>query len=127
MFKEKRKRTSSEIICEIFNLATNETIYQDYRCCYVGSITYFGRIYIGEEHFCFNSNMFGFNKQFEIKIDDITKMELEKDKIIGVVKKGEGEEGFVFSQFVNINFAYKLMHGLWKGERIEAKILGSNS
>lgn len=76
---------------------------------------------------CFNSNMFGITKQFSIVIDNITRLELEKKKIVGVCKNNSGqEESFVFSNFVNVDFAYKLMHGLWKGERIEAKILGSN-
>lgn len=71
--------------------------------------------------------MFGITKQFSIIIDNITKLELEGKKIMGVCKNTLGvEESFVFSNFVNVNFAYKLMHGLWKGERIEAKILGSN-
>lgn len=60
--------------------------------------------------------MFGITKQFSIVIDNITRLELEKKKIVGVCKNKSGqEESFVFSNFVNVEFAYKLMHGLWKG------------
>lgn len=115
------------MICQLFNLPLSETIYQDYSCSYIGAITFFGRIFIGEDHFCFNSNMFGITKQFAIKIDDIVKIDLEKNKIAGAYKDGVGSENnFVFGNFANAASTFKLMHGLWKGEIIEAKILGSN-
>lgn len=63
--------------------------------------------------------MFGFSKHFVIFIDNISKLELDRDKITGICKNSKGDdEKFVFSKFVNINFAFKLMYGLWKGERI---------
>ena len=71
--------------------------------------------------------MFGIAKHFSIAIDNITKLELEKGRIIGVCRNEQGqEESFNFGNFINVDFTFKLMHGLWKGERIEAKILGSN-
>lgn len=71
--------------------------------------------------------MFGIAKHFSITIDQITKLELEKGRILGVCKHDDGqEESFIFGNFVNVEFTFKLMYGLWKGERVEAKILGTN-
>ena len=71
--------------------------------------------------------MFGITKRFSITIDNVLKLDLERNRIVGVYKDAEGvEHGFCFGNFVNAASTFKLMHGLWKGERIEAKILGSN-
>ena len=71
--------------------------------------------------------MFGFVKQFTISIDAITQLNVDKGRItVGCKNITGNEETYTFGMFVNIDFTFKLMHGLWKGEIIEAKILGSN-
>ena len=73
-----RKKTTSEIICENFKIP-HETIFQDYKCTYKSSVTFFGRLYIGEEHFLFNSNMFGIVKKCNICVNNIIKLEESAD------------------------------------------------
>lgn len=41
-----KKKTSSSIICENFKIP-QQTIFQDYKCSYKSSLTYFGRLYVG--------------------------------------------------------------------------------
>jgi hypothetical protein len=49
----------------------NQTIFQDHKCTFKGSISYFGRLYIGEEHLIFVSNIFGISTTFAIPVDSI--------------------------------------------------------
>ena len=69
MPKGKRK-TTTEIICDNLGLAY-QTIFQDYKCTLKSNFSYFGRLYIGEEHLIFVSNMFGIVKKLAIIIDTI--------------------------------------------------------
>lgn len=72
--RSSRKKTTGEIICENFKIPP-ETIFQDYKCTYRSSVVlFFGRLYVGEEHFLFIANMFGLVKKCCIKIDSITKI-----------------------------------------------------
>jgi hypothetical protein len=68
-----KKKTTTEIICENLGLAY-QTIFQDYKCVFKSNITYFGRLYIGEEHLMFVSNMFGIVNKTAIVIDTISKI-----------------------------------------------------
>ena len=61
------RKTASEIICQNVGIQ-NQTIFQDFRCTYKAGISYFGRLYIGEEHVIFVSSMFGIVKKFAIAI-----------------------------------------------------------
>lgn len=69
----KRKRTTTEIICENLGLPY-QTIFQDYKCTLRSNFSYFGRLYMGEEHLMFVSNMFGFIKKVAINIESITRL-----------------------------------------------------
>ncbi len=57
-----KKKTASTIICENFKIP-QQTIFQDYKCSFKSGLTYFGRLYIGEDHVCFIANMFGILKK----------------------------------------------------------------
>ena len=76
-----KKKTTTEIICENLNLP-KQIIFQDYKCTLESSFSFFGRLYIAEEHLMFVSNMFGFVKKIAISIESISKvLELPNDKI----------------------------------------------
>lgn len=68
-----KKKTTAEIICDNLGLGY-QTIFQDYKCTLKSSFSFFGRLYVGEEHLMFVSNMFGFVKKTAIIIDTITKV-----------------------------------------------------
>jgi len=72
-----------------------QTIFQDYKCILKVNFPFFGRLYIGEEHLMFVSNMFGIVKKAAILIDSITKLtELPNNSlsIIGHEVKGKKED-----------------------------------
>jgi len=68
-----KKKTTTEIICDNLGLS-NQTIFQDYKCTLKSNFSYFGRLYVGEEHLMFVSNMFGIVKKTAIVIDSISKI-----------------------------------------------------
>ena len=67
------RKTTSEMICENVGIQS-QTIFQDYRCTLKAGISYFGRIYIGEEHVIFVSSMFGIVKKIAIPIESISEL-----------------------------------------------------
>jgi hypothetical protein len=122
-----KKKTTTELICENLGLSY-QTIFQDYKCTMRQGLPYFGRLYIGEEHLMFVSNMFGIVKKIAIVIDSISKLSqpsLETIVVTGRHHKSATEEDFSFSGFKNEN-AFKIVRALWKKEKLESEVLNSN-
>lgn len=84
---------------------------------------FFGRLYIGEEHFLFIANMFGLVKKCTIKIENINKIEESQgSSTITIIESIDGQPvEYVFGSFKNNN-AYQLMRALWKGEKIGSDV-----
>ena len=122
-----RKKTTTEIICENLGLAF-QTIFHDYKCTLKSNFSYFGRLYIGEEHLMFVSNMFGIVKKTAILIDSISKLTQPSPETIVIAgrdHKSLQEEEFTFSGFKNDN-AFKIIKALWKKEKLSSEVLNSN-
>jgi hypothetical protein len=118
------RKTASEVICENVGLQS-QTIFQDYRCTYKASISYFGRLYLGEEHVIFVSSMFGFVKKIAIPIDSISALkEPEQGSLLitGLRLDKNTEEDFAFSGFSN-NHPFKIIRALWKREKLSAELM----
>ena len=125
--KNKRK-TTTEIICENLELPY-QTIFQDYKCTLKSSLSYFGRLYIGEEHLMFVSNMFGIVKKMAIVIDNISKISQSSNETIvinGKVNRSNVQEELIFTGFKN-NSAFKIIKALWKKEKLSYQILSTNN
>ena len=118
------RKTTSEIICENVGLQS-QTIFQDYRCTLKASISYFGRIYIGQEHLIFVSSMFGIVKKMAIPIDSITELTQPQSKSITIQGRRQDksiEEEFVFTGLAD-GHAFKIIHALWKREKLSAEMM----
>lgn len=85
-FNKPKKKTTTEIICENLGLAY-QTIFNDYKCTLKTNFSYFGRLYIGEEHLMFVSNMFGIVKKTAITIDTISKITQPSNDTIKITGK----------------------------------------
>jgi hypothetical protein len=126
-----KKKTTTAIICENLGLP-NQTIFQDYKCTMKVSYPYFGRLYIGEEHLMFVSNMFGIVKKTAIIIDTISRVSEVSSDTISIIgkdckasKKDEEKEIF-FSGFKNSN-AFRIIYALWKKEKLSSEVLNPHN
>lgn len=81
-----KKKTTTEIICLNLGLPY-QIIFQDYKCTLKSNFSFFGRLYIGEEHLMFVSNMFGIVKKTAIIIETITRVEELSSDTISIVGK----------------------------------------
>ena len=57
------------IVCNLFNLPSDEFIYDDFSCAFYKTILFHGRLFITEKHLCFYADIFGVkNKVTQKKI-----------------------------------------------------------
>ena len=52
-----------KIVCDLFNLPSDEFIYDDFSCAIYKAILLHGRLFITEKNFCFYADIFGIKTQ----------------------------------------------------------------
>lgn len=79
---------SREEVYDIFSLAKDEKIIDDFNCFLVETFPILGKLYLAENHILFYSNIIFLNRSISIPINDSTKINLN-DKIIEISSKTE--------------------------------------
>ena len=116
------------IIKKLFEIPLDEKIYDDFGCALSGMKISHGRIFISENHICFNSDIIGFSTKIIIHMSEIETIIKKKTLLIDngieiIVKdKFKGKDGsYVFISFSNRNIVFNRIKSIIrsKGNLIE--------
>lgn len=98
----------------MFDLQRDEVLCDDFLCALKKRILLQGRMYVFEQHVCFHSNIFGYEKIKSIPLRDVTALRRAKNLIfpnsIEVVAYGKRE---FFTSFISREDAYRVLATQW--------------
>ena len=92
---------------DLFGLDKNEKVIENYNCFLVETLPIIGQLYITENHICFYSNLFFFNRNITIPLSDITKLNFNSPNIEIDIKNAKNEiEKYTFTSNENIQIIH---------------------
>ncbi|KAK9244106.1 hypothetical protein V1506DRAFT_542465 [Lipomyces tetrasporus] len=94
----------------------DDYLIEDYGCALSREILLQGRLYISEQHICFNSNIFGWVTNLVISFDEV--MAIEKKTTVGLFPNAIVIQTLharnVFASFISRDSTYELMCSIWR-------------
>ena len=88
---------------DLFGLDKNEKVIEDFKCFLVETLPIIGQLYITDNHICFYSNLFFFNRNITIPLSDITKLNFNSPNIEIDIKNSKNEiEKYKFTSNENV-------------------------
>ncbi|KAK3814433.1 MAG: GRAM domain-containing protein, partial [Benniella sp.] len=95
-----------------------EKLIEDYGCALQKEILVQGRLYISENHVCFNANIFGWVTNLVIAFSEITAIEKRMTAFvipnaISIVT-ATNPKGYFFASFLSRDAAHDLLMGAWR-------------
>ncbi|KAK9479373.1 hypothetical protein V1514DRAFT_304927 [Lipomyces japonicus] len=96
----------------------DDYLIEDYGCALSREILLQGRLYISEQHICFNSNIFGWVTNLVISFDEV--MAIEKKTTAGLFPNAIVIQTLharnVFASFISRDSTYELIFSIWKND-----------
>lgn len=98
----------------------DDYLIEDYGCALSREILLQGRLYISEQHICFNSNIFGWVTNLVISFDEV--MAIEKKTTAGLFPNAIVVQTLharnVFASFISRDSTYELMCSIWHNDEL---------
>ena len=92
---------------DLFGLDKNEKVNENFNCFLVETLPIIGQLYITDNHICFYSNIFFFNRNITIPLNDITKLNYNSPNIeIDIKNAKNGVEKYKFTSNENTQNIY---------------------
>lgn len=98
----------------------NEELVADYECVLSRGFPYQGRMYVTNEHLCFNTNLLGWIARVQVSFEEIISIErvtgptgLYNDEICVCTKMGRMQ----FSAFISIDITFNQLERIWRRVR----------
>ncbi|KAG1171989.1 hypothetical protein CU097_006074 [Rhizopus azygosporus] len=93
----------------------DDSLIEDYGCALQKEILLQGRIYVSENHLCFNANIFGWVTNLVIAFADITNIEKKSTAyfIPNAIQISTESAKYFFASFLSRDQAYDLMVEIW--------------
>lgn len=102
------KSESQDSVRKLFNLPSDEKIFDDFGCSIIDGLSYHGRIYLTENYICFDSNILGFKSKCVINFQEIKEIKRGSTNTIDIILLNPTKKPkYTFSSFTNPNMAYK--------------------
>lgn len=103
------KSESQDSVRKLFNLPSDEKIFDDFGCSIIDGISYHGRIYLTENYICFDSNILGFKSKCVINFQEIKEIKRGSTNTIDIIllNPDKKKAKYTFGSFTNPNMAYK--------------------
>ena len=79
------KSESQDSVRKLFNLPSDEKIFDDFGCSIIDGISYHGRIYLTENYICFDSNILGFKSKCVINFQEIKEIKRGSTNTIDII------------------------------------------
>ncbi|KAK9474604.1 uncharacterized protein V1510DRAFT_373612 [Dipodascopsis tothii] len=94
----------------------DDFLIEDYGCALSREILLQGRLYISEQHICFNSNIFGWITNLVISFDEV--VAIEKKTTVGLFPNAIVVQTLharnVFASFISRDSTYELICSIWR-------------
>lgn len=120
--------TNYEQVHDLFGLDKNEKINEDFNCFLVESLPIIGQLYITENHICFYSNLFFFNRNITIPLSNITKLNFNTPNIEIDIKNAKNEiEKYKFTANENIQTIYDKINSSISLLKLDSKDIDDSS
>ncbi|KAI9468267.1 MAG: hypothetical protein EXX96DRAFT_591515 [Benjaminiella poitrasii] len=98
------------------SIPENDSLVEDFGCALQKEILLQGRIYISEDHICFNANIFGWVTNLVIAFADIINIEKKATAyfIPNAIQISTENAKHFFASFLSRDQAYELMVDIWR-------------
>ncbi|KAK9464801.1 hypothetical protein V1512DRAFT_229950 [Lipomyces arxii] len=93
-------------------------LIEDYGCALSREILLQGRLYISEQHICFNSNIFGWVTNLVISFDEVMAIEKKNTVVLfpNAIVVQTLHSRSTFASFISRDSTYELMQQIWHNE-----------
>ncbi|KAF8684680.1 hypothetical protein RHS04_01234 [Rhizoctonia solani] len=97
----------------------SDYLIEDYGCALQREILIQGRIYISENHMCFNANIFGWVTNFAIPFHEVTGLEKKMTAYVipNAIQICTRSTKYTFASFLSRDTTYDVMHNIWRLSR----------
>ncbi|CUA67423.1 putative membrane protein C20F10,07 [Schizosaccharomyces pombe 972h-] [Rhizoctonia solani] len=105
---------------ELFpNVPEGDYLIEDYGCALQREILIQGRLYISENHMCFNANIFGWITNFTIPFHEVTGLEKKMTAYVipNAIQVCTRSVKYTFASFLSRDTTYDVMHNIWRLSR----------
>ncbi|QRV80396.1 membrane protein [Ceratobasidium sp. AG-Ba] len=102
---------------ELFpNVPDSDYLIEDYGCALQREILIQGRLYISENHMCFNANIFGWITNFIIPFSDVTGLEKKMTAYVipNAIQICTRTAKYTFASFLSRDTTYDVIHNIWR-------------
>ncbi|CAE6454430.1 unnamed protein product [Rhizoctonia solani] len=102
---------------ELFpNVPEGDYLIEDYGCALQREILIQGRLYISENHMCFNANIFGWITNFIIPFHEVTGLEKKMTAYVipNAIQISTRTTKYTFASFLSRDTTYDVMHNSWR-------------
>ncbi|KAJ1302639.1 hypothetical protein OPQ81_002956 [Rhizoctonia solani] len=102
---------------ELFpNVPDGDYLIEDYGCALQREILIQGRLYISENHMCFNANIFGWITNFIIPFHEVTRLDKKMTAYVipNAIQITTRTAKYTFASFLSRDTTYDVMHNIWR-------------
>ncbi|KAG9119124.1 hypothetical protein FRC07_006017, partial [Ceratobasidium sp. 392] len=102
---------------ELFpNVPDGDYLIEDYGCALQREILVQGRLYISENHMCFNANIFGWITNFVVPFQDVTGLEKKMTAYVipNAIQICTRSTKYTFASFLSRDTTYDVIHNIWR-------------
>lgn len=94
----------------------DDYLIEDYGCALQRDILVQGRLYISEQHLCFNANIFGWVTSLVIPFSDVSTIEKRMTALIipNAIQVITTQSRHTFASFLSRDSTYELMSSIWR-------------
>lgn len=98
------------------NVADDDYLIEDYGCALVREVFIQGRLYVSENHVCFNANIFGWVTNIVVPFSEIVSIEKRMTALIipNAIQVATLHVKHTFSSLLNRDTTYDLVANIWK-------------
>ncbi|OAV87383.1 hypothetical protein PTTG_29450 [Puccinia triticina 1-1 BBBD Race 1] len=97
------------------SIPEDDYLIEDYGCALQRDILVQGRLYISEQHLCFNANIFGWVTTLVIPFSDVVTVEKRMTALIipNAIQVNTTQSRHTFASFLSRDATYDLMSSIW--------------
>ncbi|CAE6433584.1 unnamed protein product [Rhizoctonia solani] len=101
------------------NVPEGDYLIEDYGCALQREILIQGRLYISENHMCFNANIFGWITNFIIPFHEVTGLEKKMTAYVipNAIQVCTRTVKYTFASFLSRDTTYDVMYNIWRLSR----------
>ncbi|EGG11635.1 uncharacterized protein MELLADRAFT_46844, partial [Melampsora larici-populina 98AG31] len=94
----------------------DDYLIEDYGCALQRDILVQGRLYISEQHLCFNANIFGWVTTLVLPFSDVVSIEKKMTALIipNAIQVMTMQSRHTFASFISRDVTYDLMNNIWR-------------